>query len=367
MHMSATTVSPPVVPVMPELSGRHSVGTVDLHLVDSSRSDPWYPDRARELMVTVSHPTTVDSGTWAPWSSPGAAAVGGAILSSPDFFDLPPDSVAWREIRRRALVNAPVRPGSWPVVVFSPGFGSTREMHANVVDDLASHGYAVVSVSHTHEAAVVEFSGGRIEPAAGPDRSTAAMRTATGTRVADLRFVLDALPGKLPGLDLSRIGAVGHSFGGYTVGESMVHDQRIAAGVNLDGPLEHTGSGTTYSPGLVVRQGLDRPFLLLGGTMSHTDMTVTRSWADFWPNQRGWKRDLHLEDGAHHSFSDFQWLLPQLPAPPQRRTLIIGAIDPDRSLLVQHTYLAAFFDLHLKGAPTTLFDEPGFPEARLVE
>ncbi|HEV8556632.1 MAG TPA: lipase [Actinophytocola sp.] len=361
----------PVVPQMPALSGYYPVGTTDFHLVDTSRPDPWRPDQSRELMVTVSYPATVHSGQTAPWATPAAAAAGGAILSSPAFFDLPPEPpVAWGDIRRHAFAGAPVRPGRWPVVLFSPGFQSTREMHANVVDDLASHGYAVVSVSHTYESMLVEFPGGRLAPSLITNQEPATMRTALDTRVADLRFVLDTLPGRLPWLDFTRVGAMGHSYGGFTAAEAMLHDPRIRAGIDVDGPLELT-VGATYLPGDVVQQGLDRPLLLFGGDFgaaeqSHVDTTVTRSWAEIWPNLRGWKRDLHLDNGAHHSFSDFQWLLPQLPATPQRRALIIGAIDPTRSLLVQHTYYPAFFGLHLQGRWTPLFETSCFPEARFI-
>jgi dienelactone hydrolase len=368
----ATAVSPPVVPEMPALTGHYSVGTQDFHLIDAGRADPWHPELSRELMITVSYPTNVHSGTRAPWSTPTAAAIGGALLSSPGFFDLPPDPpVAWDQIQREAFANASVKPGSWPVVLFSPGFQSTREMHANVVDDLASQGYAVVSISHTYESMIVEFPGPRIVTSAIPDRTPATMKKAIDTRVADMRFVLDDLPGKLPWLDFSRVGAMGHSYGGYTAAETMLHDSRIDAGINIDGALEHSGNGGVYLPGDVVTQGLDKPFLLFGGDgggaeLSHVDTTITRSWADLWPNLRGWKRDLHLDNGAHHSFSDFQWLLPQLPATPEREALIVGTIDPERSLLVQHTYYEAFFDLHLKGQWTWLFLVSCFPEARFI-
>jgi dienelactone hydrolase len=322
--------------------------------------------------VTVSYPTLMRTGQTAPWSTPAAATAGGALLSSPGFFDLPPDPpVAWADIQRQAFANAPVRPGRWPVVLLSPGFRSTREMHSNVVDDLASHGYAVISISHTYEATLVEFPDGRLVWTLITNREPATMKTAIDARVADMKFVLDTLPGKLKWLDFTRVGAMGHSYGGYTAAESMLHDPRIRAGVDVDGTLEHTGSGTTYLPGEVVQQGLDRPFLLVGGDfgtaeLSHVDTTVSRTWADLWPNLRGWKRDLHLDNGAHHSFSDFQWLLPQLPATPERRALIIGSIDPERSLLVQHTYYGAFFDLHLRHKWTWLFEKSRFPEARFI-
>ncbi|MFD0474437.1 hypothetical protein ACFQ0B_44005 [Nonomuraea thailandensis] len=40
----------------PALTGQYAVGTIDLHLVDPSRPDPWKPERRRELMVTVAYP-----------------------------------------------------------------------------------------------------------------------------------------------------------------------------------------------------------------------------------------------------------------------------------------------------------------------
>ena len=45
----------------------------------------------------------------------------------------------------------------------------------------------------------------------------------------------------------------GHSLGGATAAAAMLEDQRIKAGVNLD--------GTLFGP--VVNAGLDRPFMLV--------------------------------------------------------------------------------------------------------
>ncbi|GGP14508.1 hypothetical protein GCM10012278_70590 [Nonomuraea glycinis] len=56
-----------------------------------------------------------------------------------------------------------------PVALFSPGFGYPRETYTAIIDDLASRGHVVVSLSHTYESAAVEFPGGRLELAVSGD------------------------------------------------------------------------------------------------------------------------------------------------------------------------------------------------------
>ncbi|MEU5692887.1 lipase [Actinosynnema sp. NPDC020468] len=379
----------------PALSGKYPVGTTDLHLVDPGRADPWKPEQRRELMVTVTYPARPGAAPRAAWMTPGVAGAVDALASSPAFLGLPRGSVDWGGVRRQARVDAAVdRSSSWPVVLFSPGLTSVRELNAGLTDDLASRGYVVVSLSHTHESGAVEFPGGRVETALADIDTTAGRKTTIDTRVADTRFVLDEmtrlgrganpdaerdpLPRGLVGsFDLSRVGMFGHSFGGYTAGEAMYRDRRIDAGVNVDGTLGY--SSNPYEPGEVVKHGLDRPFLLVGGDSvkdgkvvehSHADRTLEPTWADFWPNQRGWKRDLHFDKSTHYSFTDLQFAVPQLTSlvSPQVRVALVGSIDPERSLKAQHDYLAAYFDLHLKCRPTALFGgaSPRYPDVRLI-
>jgi dienelactone hydrolase len=381
--------------IMPALSGRHPVGTAELHLVDQ-RPDPWQPTTDRELMVTVSYPTRATDGERAPWMTSGVATVIDT-QATPSLFGLPPGSVDWASTRRQAFVNVPASRGDWPVVLFSPGFGSLRELNAGLTDDLASRGYVVVSMSHTHESAVVEFPGGRVEPPMVDDDLVDQRKTAIDTRVADTRFVLDQLGriarGENPDaehdplprglgavMDLSRVGMFGHSYGGYTAGETMVHDRRIDAGINVDGSMGY-GSADDYRPGAVVTRGLDRPFMLVGGDFvdpvtggrivhSHQDPGFDPTWADFWPNQRGWKRDLHFDASTHYSFTDLQIAVPQMGGllTPVKQRELVGAIDATRSLAAQHDYFAAYFDVHLKERHSPLFrgDSPRYPDVRFI-
>src|SRR5882757_563720 len=65
----------PFQPVLPAPTGRDAIGTVELHLVDPSRTDPWVPNHPiREIMVQVWYPAR-DTSRYpiAPWLDPGAA------------------------------------------------------------------------------------------------------------------------------------------------------------------------------------------------------------------------------------------------------------------------------------------------------
>ncbi|MEU4442499.1 hypothetical protein AB0K14_01615 [Actinosynnema sp. NPDC050801] len=56
LTVPAAAATTGVVITMPEPTGKHAVGTTDLHLVDR-RPDPWRPAKNREVMVTVTYPT----------------------------------------------------------------------------------------------------------------------------------------------------------------------------------------------------------------------------------------------------------------------------------------------------------------------
>ncbi|MCC8247492.1 alpha/beta hydrolase family protein [Saccharothrix luteola] len=377
---------------MPELSGRHAVGTAELHLVDR-RPDPWRPAEDREVMVTVTYPAHGSPGERAPWMTSGVAA---AVDREAGLVGIPSGAVDWGSPRRHARTGAPVL-GRWPVVLHSPGFGSARELSAGLTDDLASRGYVVVSMSHTHESLAVEFPDGRVEPPMIDEDDPTQFKTALDARVADTRFVLDQLGSIARGhnpdaerdplprglgraLDLSRVGMFGHSYGGFTAGETMVNDRRIDAGINVDGAMSH-GFGDDYRPGEVVTRGLDRPFMLVGGDFvdpgtggriehSHLTPEFDPTWADFWVSRRGWKRDLHFDRGTHYSFTDLQFAVPQLGGviSPETQRELVGEIDATRSLAAQHEYYAGYFDLHLKGRDTGLFrgDSPQHPDVRFI-
>jgi dienelactone hydrolase len=353
---------------LPGPTGAEQVGTTSLHLVDTGRADPWKPDRRREVMISLWYPACdADRYPRAPWGTAGLAPSLDELAAQ---LGVPSGSVDWTSAKTAAHAGAPAN-GRRPVVLYSPGFGGPRSAGTVQAQDLASHGYVVVTIDHTYET-TVEFPGGRVEAPVPQTGSPEQMKTAIDARVADTRFVLDALTdigrGKNPdaeghplprdiatALDLRRIGMFGHSYGGFTAGETMYNDRRIDAGVNLDGAM--SSSTNPYVPGEVVTHGLDRPFLLMGSQLVDENGTVVDhshtndfdpSWGDFWDNQRAWKRDILLRDAAHYSYTDLQVILPQLEGPlnipAARFEPVIGRIDPARSIDVQNTTIRGFLD-----------------------
>ncbi|MBV9844076.1 MAG: lipase [Kutzneria sp.] len=397
----------PAVPIelsVPKPTGEHQVGVAQLHLVDHFRRDPWKADHQRELMVSLWYPTRdADRYPPAPWFGAGLAVA--LDEQAATFAGIPKGCVDWAGARTDARLGAPVdaSTGGLPVVLYSPGFGVSRAASTTVVEELASRGYAVVTIDHTYETAV-EFPGGRVERPVPIDATDPVrMKAAIDTRVADTRFVLDTLmaldagfnpdaeghrlPAGLRGaLDLADVGMYGHSYGGFTAGETMYWDHRIRAGVDLDGILASSLGGSAdhpYLPGEVVRHGLPRPFLLMGaetvtdpatGALSqHTHLsTMDRSWPQFWSSQRGWKRDLLMVDGRHMSYTDYEviWhkLADQSVISREQVETLVGTVDPGRSVTAQRAYLTAFFDLHLRHRDSGLFSGPSsrYPEMAFI-
>jgi predicted dienelactone hydrolase len=331
---------------LPDPTGPHRIGTISLHLIDTARSEPWATGRpARELMVQLWYPAEPATGQpRASWVSPYLAQQV-AILNPAGTVRLP---------ATHAYAAAPVHRGSGPrpVVLYSHGGGTDRGSNTALVEDLASHGYLVLTIDHTDDASLT-----------GTDEDAVAVRQ------ADTRFALDQLavlnsgrnidaerrplPPGLPGaFDLSHVGMFGHSFGGATTAAAMYADPRIKAGVNLDGGL--------YGP--VTTAGLDQPYLVI-----HAEGIDPELWTGLWPHLRGWHLELHVAGTAHMSFTDLQALERQKP-----NVLLpewIGTIDGPRSVLLQRTYLRAFFDLHLRGRPSQLLTGPSptWPEVGFTQ
>jgi dienelactone hydrolase len=242
------------------------VGRTARDWTDPNRADP-YARRpaARRLAVWVWYPAVASPAAPAPYL-PGlwkATALAMGIAGG---------------VRPHAVRDAAPAPSAdaaaWPVVVFSPS-ANPPLVYAALIEELVSHGYVVAGISHTYEPLPLSvFADGRarlMRPA-----STGGALSASGSRpfaedlrdraavvsvkAADIRLVLEALrrdpPPLLRGrLDLGRVAAIGHSFGGGAAAEVCRADPAVRAGVCLDG-------GLWRAPGAA---GVSTPFLQLFG------------------------------------------------------------------------------------------------------
>ncbi|GAA2094039.1 lipase [Streptomyces albiaxialis] len=342
---------------LPGPTGPHRVGVALLHLTDEDRPDPWDPGTGgRELMVSVFHPARATHGRpRAPQMTPGAAEWFGRLDATRLHPQLPGSDVDWAATRTHAYEDAPPLPSARPrpVLLHTPGGGDPRTLGTALAQDLASHGYVVVSVDHPGETSEVEFPGGRIRTTAlrgDPAKDTPLFRTMTETRVADLRFVLDVLPAHADALGLAldtrRVGAYGHSAGGTAVAQAMYEDPRIAAAVDLEGYLD-LPSGELLP---VAREGVDRPLLLVG-TDGFRDARFDRSWGAMLDHPGGRTRRVEVRDAAHWVFTDLAAMVPPLERAglmtAEGRNALVGRIAPARSVPLVRGTVRAFFDRHL--------------------
>lgn len=324
-------------------TGPYVIGTVQLHLVDHSRRDPWVPSRPRELMVSIWYPA-LTAGRYppAPWMPQAAGAlflnqlVGSLPTNSPTPSPpgTPPPNIPLPGVRlpvTQARQGAPARLSAhrYPVVLYQPGFGDVRELGTGLVSDLASRGYVAVTMDDTHEVAEVQFPHRRVVTARPNQLFVDAVR------IADTRFVLDQLASLASGadpdadhrtlpsglsqaLDLGKVGMFGHSLGGATTAKAMAADTRIGAGINLDGsiylanPALHQNISKRAAQ-LATQLG-DRPFMIM--THQSHDTHSDPSLASFWSHLRGWRLFLTMRNSQHYSYTDLE----QIPRPTIRRS-----------------------------------------------
>jgi len=368
----------------PALTGSYPVGKIEYRLVDVSRPEVFSaaPDDKRELMITVYYPAAPPAG-----ASPAPYTTGPirAAFGTPDFFQ---DTV-----RAHTFVDVPLPTDGarYPVIIFSPGMGFLPIKYAPTLEDLASHGYVVVSLSHPYSTAATVFPDGRVVTStieAGSRALSEATAKATSDAgfdpvvnrigsvwVADVRFVLDQLEQfnfsdtlLANRLDLTHVGVFGHSFGGGAAVEAMYEDDRFDAAINLDGTLF----------GEVATKGVARPLMLMLServplTAVQLKMSDSTPEANAYFQQReaatqatvyekatpGYR--LTVNGSTHHTFIGFEPLAaPALFIPAE----VVGTIDGARAVGIIDDYVVSFFDRHLKGQPSALLDgsSAAYPE-----
>ncbi|CAL9408681.1 alpha/beta fold hydrolase [Streptomyces sp. enrichment culture] len=330
---------------LPAPTGPYSVCSGTLHLADPSRNDPWAPEiGVREVVVTVLRPAARGRGfPRVPQLTPAAAA-SFALLGPRIRPQLPDGGVDWAATLTHARAGAPPRPGRRPVLLYSPGGGDARTMGSSLAVDLASHGWTVLTVDHPGDASEVEF------PEERPGRprvresvllgppAPETFRTMVETRVADLRFVLDALR-------LDRVGLYGHSAGGTAVAQALHEDRRIAAAANLEGHLDLMDGELLP----VARQAADRP-LLLAGTDGFRGDRMERTWSALLAHGGPVTRR-QLDDTDHWVFTDYAALAPQLQdaglMTAGERVGMVGAAGPRVTVPAVRRLVRSFFARHL--------------------
>lgn len=327
-----------VVPPVPlDGDGAFVVGRVQTTVSSAGRTVPvevWYPAQAGD---------TSQRG----WVEFGLDAAQRSLITT--WTDNATETCARTEV----IDNARLDPadGAFPVVVMSHCHECVRFGTARIAERLASHGFVVAAPDHV-----------------GATAFEAAMEMSTGftpatleARVSDVQAVVDGLatPGSLGDeagdlleahVDVSRVGAIGHSFGAATVNASAQADGRVAAVMALAGPIDPFGVAAPAAlsvPLLSVRATEDNTIGEVGNGLIASQFAAvgTEKWT------------LDVEDAGHYSFLDLCGAAPQFATgcgEDQRQTdpsATFTYVGAARVRALTATYAVGFFSLWLKDDP----------------
>lgn len=329
--------------ILPRPTGPFAVGRTLYDWRDSTQIDALAPRPGthRELLVWMWYPADATMRGNTEEYVPPVLQRHSSAQRTPWIFRLLTRQSS--KVREQSVANAAVAAGSgpYPVLVMRGGASSPVANYSTLAEDLASHGYVVVGFDAPFRTSQVLFPDGRIadrSPANNPELvfgsadSARVINRLLDAWVSDIGFVLDRLQqldaadptSRFTGhLDLSRVGAFGHSLGGVEAAQFCDVDIRCKAAVDIDGALV----------GRVVRDTVRRPFMFL---MS----------------------DHHKETDpeSRHILGDIQAAYDRLPANGRLNVFIQGAnhftFSDDGALLKSgavRLLLRAFGQLHIQG------------------
>ncbi|MEK4849134.1 alpha/beta fold hydrolase [Paenibacillus sp. FSL H7-0756] len=365
---------PAVMPIFQfaKPTGSYSIGTRVIHLQDAGK----------ELMVQSWYPSEVgssDKRTAYIQDVPEVTTALSKMLGFPGgtFRHL-------AHIRTHAYWETKLSSSepSYPVLIFSHGLGGVRNQNTFQMEELASHGYIVLSIDYPTYAAATVFPDGRV--VRDEHQNLVGAETAEQDRhmndwATEATFVLDQLD-KLNGsewfqhkMDLQRIGMLGHSYGGSTSVYMLQNDARVKAALNMDGGIF----------GLPVDfKLLHKPLFMMAADASLDVEAFNKSLDSYTEDEvlkqsgkpKAWhkanmddlmaRRERMLAAGAlalvlpnssHLTFSDLPLYAPLLFAPKG---------DLKRKHVIINKYTVAFFDYYLKGDKTSFSRIESYPNVQ---
>lgn len=360
-------------------TGGYSVGRTFFYWTDPNRTDPvaGRVGTKREFMVIAWYPSETNSSEahalWMPerWALSEAKLLYAERANSPNPLTMAEALRAVHESVSSSIAEAAPAPTKnlWPLLLFSPGAGVNPAFYSTFTEDLASHGYAVFAIVPTGWVDTTFPDGHRVPMS---DKLSDDLGRTTRVELplwaGDLRFMLDQIerldrdPKSVfsERLDLGKVGAFGHSFGGAASIQAGLQDQRINAVLNLDG-----------SPfGVLSKTGLPKPLMVLKEDVSPKYWTAPRDEKDkakqaevgeelsslYLKGRPGYR--VEITDAKHMTFCD----MAVLPAWADfgRRFGADNAADAEMTLSLIRDYVRAFFDKFLLGSASPLLDRaPG--------
>lgn len=378
--LAVSAILPILLPVfkIDSPSGPYSVGTVTYHWTDASREEILTdtPNDRRELLVQLWYPAQIDQASSKALYIPEYRQFGLALQQE---YKIPAFIFQYlRYVKTNSYVTPrlAVKQAQYPLIVFSHGLPGTRFTSTSQMEELASNGYLVAAIQHPYYAMTTVFPDQRIAPKT--NKLPAVIDIDGWDRmievwVKDAQFVLDQFEklnkqdpqGLLTGkINVDKIGMLGHSFGGAATIQTLYADQRLKAGINMD--------GTPF--GKTIVNGLKQPFMQMKTEVVESNKDVepteqqlekiglTKQAYDKYKTEIPIRNRVLFGNGGgyavtirgikHMSFTDYYLWSPGL------RLMDGLKLSPMQARHIINSYVLAFFDKYLNQKASTLLDEP---------
>lgn len=340
---------------LPPLTGDYAVGRVSYDFADSARQDPFVTasKESREVAVKIYYPA---EGTQKDASTPYAEGLEVDALALALHY---PINVIQTDLHAHAVTDAPLSNAvtTYPVVLFTGDIGSTALYYTGLLEDLASHGYIVVALSHPYSNTFTVLSDGRVAfPVTSGSADTAkaaAGRDQIGAVwTSDVGFVFAQL-GKLSSddkrfaghLDLAHTAIIGHGFGGAVALSVAASDSRFVGGVSLDGRVfGDTASKTLNSPVMFIDPA----------SASLRPADETTALEQIKAKSTSILYNIQVTNSIGSTFATDLDTLNGVFATPIKADASTAAASSPASII--QAYIEAFLDKHLKGEDVPLLD-----------
>ncbi len=367
---------------LPAPTGKYPIGTTRWVVTDQSRDEPFAPGRKRDIEVVAWYPRAGAAGA-AGDTAPYIRDSMEEVLSFARLAKLGDAFNRLASVSTHATLDAapPETPSRFPVILFQHGYTGLPSSHTALMEDLASHGWAVLNLIHPYEATGARLADGTIVTFTddknamragimdvlnewGPEGGTmekivaaadeqekeklmrgylAALKNTNQvvTRwTLDAKFALDHLPATGPAarlaakLDLTRLGVAGHSMGGVAGANFCVEDRRCKAALNLDGIPQY---------GRMIDTPMPAPFLMVysgrPGRAGASDIIYRRSASKYYR--------VDVANTLHLDFTDMN-----LWGGPLRQRGAYGKIDPVAAADITRTIVREFFGQEILKQPS---------------
>ncbi len=357
---------------IPEPTGVYAVGTKYYLFEDSGRESVYRNHEGNNYRIGIQ--------IWYPAEETGAQPVyyqtkeSASCIAS--IFNMPGFVLYYlSKIKTNSFYNSTslISDAIYPIVFYSPGGTGWINQASAVNEELASHGFVVIAVGHESTEPFLRDMDGEVIPLnINNDYAKAIngelysetveniksriinceniddkyelhqeLNKAKPLNVNDVKnraqniyYTIDKLSlinKELSGIsDTSTIGIYGFSKGGAVAGEVCVNNNRVKAGINLDG----------FMYGDIVKKPIIRPFMFVHSVSSDPQAYINDY---FFKNAENDAYMMKIKGATHANFGDLS-----LFGGIFKTRGVLGSINGEKAIEIQRAYVLAFFNRYLK-------------------